>query len=433
MFLLSLCLSATAPGLLLELAAKQLSRYIYVVDRESPILHVQTASINRQSGLGHAIFFSSQDDASLFNISHPHCIGDAPYTLSFISAPKFLLVQSCDSTGQGAFYAVQDLINSALNVFFTAEGAILPVTPVYSPAYAVFAAASDLASSSGGFVAAAPVFPQRGFQPWGSYPIGNDWWDDDEYRRVVELVVNLKGNWIGMHSYPCNYPWPEPGVWVGSGGDAEYILPSGNITPPAIMGKCSSSWASTERGSWGLTPFPASTLNYGIASLFEMDCWGNRAITKEGEGVCPSPLDNVSNAKMFNAVGYLYKSVFAYSASLGVSTALGTEAPLQTGAPTPSPSLPLKTWWSPGREDTFVTPTDCAECPPSGDPMAYTRIPTETSAFLFSETTAVLLPGISQHSPYPVAHYHHYPHTIFRRPWPGACSFGLLLQWRSNL
>jgi len=310
---------------------------------------------------------------------------------------------ACDELGAGSLHAVTDLL-SALGLFFTAEGPpFLPASARARAVEAARAAALPGGGRGGGAAralearvleaaaslrsAAVPAFAHRGFQPWGSYPIGNDWWDPDEYRRVIELIVSLKGNWVGMHSYPCGYAFPEPGVWIdAAGGEGASILPSGNLTPAAgAAPQCAASWAASLRPSWGARALNTSSLKFGAAGLFERDCFTNRALT--AAGVCGVPASAAANAAAHNAVGALYKSAFAFAARLGVATALGAEMPLAA----PAAPLQLRTYWSAGREDTFVTPTACAECPPPGDKDAYAPLGV-AGAFLLAAPGEGLVP-----------------------------------------
>ena len=361
-------------GGLVPLAARQLRRYLYEMDRRAGLPSITVSGpLPPEEPLGAT--------ATLHLAIADGCPPGASYLVSRPSASTAALL-ACDAGGRGALDAATDLLTS-LGAYFTAEGP--PFLPPSAHAHAMEAlgappgggdAACARALAQRVLVAAAslrtaaPAFAYRGFQPWGSYPIGNDWWDRDEYRRVVETIVTLKGNWLGMHSYPCGYAFPEPGVWLdaAAGGNGAGILPSGNLTPAAgAPPQCAASWAATLRPSWGLRALNTSSLKFGAAALFERDCFTNRELT--AAGVCGVPADGAANAAAHNAVGGLYKSVFAFAARLGVATALGAETPLPASAP-----LQLRTYWSAGREDTFVTPTACAECPPPGDRDAYTLV-----------------------------------------------------------
>jgi hypothetical protein len=273
--------------------------------------------------------------------------------------------------GRGLLDGATTLLTE-LGVRFTAEGALLPPAAAArarsrgapSPAAAseMVAALAAAASRCAG-APPPPAFEFRGFQPWGSYPIGNDWWDVDEYRRVVELIVTLRGNWVGMHSYPQGYAWPEPGVAVLA--DTSALLPSGNVTAAPY----NASWAATMRPSWGLDGAPSGAYCCGAAAIFEADCFANSDVAGPGGGengapICPAPATPAAAAETFNRVGAVYQRTFAYARALGVSTALGTEIPLTLPPPPEGALVPLFVWWSPERNDTFVTPTQCAECPP---------------------------------------------------------------------
>jgi hypothetical protein len=284
---------------------------------------------------------------------------------------------AADAAGRGALDGVITLL-ALIGVRMSAEGVLLPPSAATRaqeatrdlPATIVDDAAATMrlqlsaaaaALEANGAAAATPAFEYRGFQPWGSYPMGNDWWNVDEYRRVIELIVNLRGNWVGMHSYPSNYDWPEPGVAVI--GSTDSLLPDGNLSVSPYR----SSWAATTRPSYGLDGSPTSAYCCGAAALFDSDCFANSDVAGLGQ-LCPTPSTPAAEVETWNRVGALYGRVFSFAKALGVSTALGTEMPLTLPKPE---MMPLLVWWSADREDTFVTSTDCAECPLPGTEGSY--------------------------------------------------------------
>ena len=368
---------AAPPPPLLLLAAQQLRRYTHALDRRLAIASMAvanssaaTAALCTSSAARVAVVLSV--DATVrgaFSIV-------APPTTTSNADGDAARVDIRGSDARGALDGVTTLLRT-MGVGFGADGPpTLPPTAEArarvaasgsgaallnrgggAPAAALAAALSDAAASL--HLAAAPAFDFRGFQPWGSYPMGNDWWSVDEYRRVVELIVQLRGNWVGMHDYGVNYGiGAEPGVWVGASSAA--VSPSGNVTP---SGGYNASWASTQRGLWGFGTAPTGSYPYGAAALFEHDCFGNRDVLSGDAELCPYPQSRAASSEMFNRVGAVYGSAFAFAAELGVRTALGTETPLSI-PPDGDALVPLYTWWSPVRDDTFVSATLCAECPP---------------------------------------------------------------------
>ena len=65
---------------------------------------------------------------------------------------------------------------------------------------------------------------------------------------------------------------------------------------------------------------------------------------------------------LFDAVGALWQSTFAYAHELGVQTCIGTETPI-TPPPLPAGSLlPLNVYFSAVRDDHYATTMDCDDC-----------------------------------------------------------------------
>jgi hypothetical protein len=182
-----LLLSAPRGGGLLPLAAQQLRRYLHELDRRVAPFPIISSPV-----------FSTSTSANGSAVVHLAVAASCPPGVSYVvarPAASFVALLACDDLGRGALYAANDLL-TALGVLFTAEGP--PFLPASARAHAVAAqtspgsdgaayahalAARVLAAAASLRAAAAPAFQYRGFQPWGSYPIGNDWWDRDEYRR----------------------------------------------------------------------------------------------------------------------------------------------------------------------------------------------------------------------------------------------------------
>lgn len=367
------------PPPLLLLAAQQVRRYVHALDRRLPLPSVIVAAnagavarTLRGSSARVALVLAAEAEGGGGSDAAPTVATGGAFTVAAGGARGGAAMRvdifGGDARGQGALFGAISVLR-ALGVGFGADGP--PTLPPTAAARAAAATAgvalgadsAAAAAAAAALVAAAapraqaPAFEYRGFQPWGSYPIGNDWWDVDEYRRVVELIVGLRGNWIGMHNYGVNYGnGTEPGVWIGA--DAAAVAPSGNVTAAYR-----SAWSSTERGLWGFGTTPTGNFSYGAAPLFEHDCYGNGDVLSGDAALCPYPVTPAAEAEMFNRVGAVYASAFALAAELGVSTALGTEMPLSVPPPGKDALVPLLMWWSPVRDDTFVTTTQCAECP----------------------------------------------------------------------
>lgn len=165
-----------------------------------------------------------------------------------------------------------------------------------------------------------PDFEIRGIQPFHDFNEGPDFWNADDYKACVGQLVRMRMNFIGFHCYPLFKPWthvpPEPGVWVGLGGD---FTRDGRVTKsyPA-------SWANTARKGWGYVPMKTSDFSFGAADLFENDDFGSDIMN----GLMPEPKEEEDCNELFNRVGGLWRDTFTLARSRGVKTAIGTEVPL---------------------------------------------------------------------------------------------------------
>lgn len=349
---------------LVRKAAQQLQRYLYVYDRRLPLAAIVSSEERDSVFAQHAPFALYLTTGDLQS-KHPSLGLQGGFHFDVELAPERFILVGSDDAGAHVMHGVWTIL-SRLGVRATAEGVLLPPAATMRAQIAASettACATCIASDvvqaliQGGSIVAAPVFEYRGLQPWGSYPIGNDWWDVDEYRRVVELISGLRGNWIGMHDYANNYQYPEPGVAVI--GDATGLQPDGNLSAGGVA--YTGTWAASERPSWGLDGASTASYAFGATALFDWDCFANRAVAGGVEGLCPTPSSPEGVAETFNRVGALYASVFSFATELGISTALGTELPLAI-PPSNDTLIPLLVWWSTARNDTFVTTTQCAEC-----------------------------------------------------------------------
>ena len=357
---------------LVALAARQLRRYLHVLDRRLPLASITTSS-SAGSPSAPARLYLATSTGAVGAPFGPHSIcGPAQNKGCFMfdtsGAPEHMTLVGSEAAL--VLHGVTTILGR-LGMRFTAEGPVLPASATQAAVLGVHggpsidelsAAAERFVSSlaAGGPLSAAPSFEYRGFQPWGSYPIGNDWWDVDEYRRVVELIATLRGNWVGMHDYANDYPFPEPGVAVLL--DTSGLAADGNLSAGGVA--YTGTWAASERAAWGLDGAPTGSYAYGAAALYDWDCFANRAVAGGDASLCPTPADPSGVAETFNRVGALYASAFALAARLNVSTALGTEIPLSLPPPGNGSDalVPLYVWWSAARNDTFVTTTQCAEC-----------------------------------------------------------------------
>jgi hypothetical protein len=87
---------------------------------------------------------------------------------------------------QAALYGAYDYLERR-GCTFTSAGPTVPAR-----------AAPDLAPGSS--TDGAPVFTTRGLQPFHDFSEGPDWWGEDETKRVIENIVSMKGNLIGIHT-----------------------------------------------------------------------------------------------------------------------------------------------------------------------------------------------------------------------------------------
>jgi len=125
----------------------------------------------------------------------------------------------------------------------------------------------------------------------------------------------MRGNVIGMHTYPVDFGDAEPAVWVGL---PEQVNADGTVASATYP----ASWANTLRGGWGYVPQNTSDYAFGAAQLYEFDCFGH-PIQSGHANLCPWPATAADQATLFNAVGMLWQKAFAFAHDINVQTILG--------------------------------------------------------------------------------------------------------------
>ena len=267
------------------------------------------------------------------------------------AAPGLVSVVGVDAAGawNGAIAALERLFA----VSFGLDGAQFPTR---RRALAARARAAGLEHQ------ASPVFALRGLQPFHDFDEGPDIWSEDEHKRVYENIATMKGNFIGFHTYPIDRSGDggtgtnEPAVWLGVASDVGADGSLASAYPTA--------WATTRRAQWGMQDIVTSDYGFGADQLFSADCFGHPAQSGDPD-MCPFPVDAAHAATLFNRVGALWKSAFAFAHAVGVKTCLGTESPMSP-PPADGGLAPLNMYYSATRGDHFATTTACDQCDGAG-------------------------------------------------------------------
>lgn len=169
-----------------------------------------------------------------------------------------------------------------------------------------------------------PLFELRGLNPWGSHAEGLDLWNEDDWKSLIAQMVKMRMNFVGIHGYPEPPPhldWhvysAEPVVWVGLEQD---VNEDGSVR----SGYTASFFSTMRSGWWGFEAKPTSNYSFGASRLFERDDWGSDIM----RGLEAEPTDPAQQLEVFNRAGRMFGGAFGFARSLGVKTALGTETPL---------------------------------------------------------------------------------------------------------
>ncbi|MEI6673729.1 MAG: hypothetical protein WCO57_00985 [Verrucomicrobiota bacterium] len=278
------CPAAGAPQL--QLAAKELARYIYLRTGRLPRI---VATVPER---GEVIRLAA--DASLgagaFRIqTAPHADGRM-WTIT-------------GNEEQGVLYGAYRFAEK-LGVRFYLHGDVIPDTRLES--------LPDVNDQG------APLFALRGLNPWGSHPFGFDAWGSDDYKAVFTQLAKMRMNFLGIHCYPEGQPYAEPTVWLGQRGEFD------------AQGRVSASYPShyyntLAKGFWGpVVPKTTSEYSFGGALLFEGYAWAPEVMRDH----CPEPTTPDACNQVFNRMADQFHDAFGFARQLGVKTCIGTEAPM---------------------------------------------------------------------------------------------------------
>lgn len=161
-----------------------------------------------------------------------------------------------------------------------------------------------------------PLFETRGIQPFHDFPEGPDWWTLQDYKACFAQMVKMKMNFFGLHTYPEGGVGPEPLVWIGTedqlneDGTVKSAYPSRHFT--------------TTNSTWSYTAKLTGNYSNQLGTLFTNDSYGTDYMI----GINGWPAGEQAETDQFNKSGKFFGQAFAFAKSLGLKTCVGTETPL---------------------------------------------------------------------------------------------------------
>lgn len=288
-------------GATINLATKELQRYIYVRTGELPEIRVIKGAIP-----ANAIWVGTFDALPVKDKRiNTGLKGDAYQLLS--TADQRLLIAG--ATEIAALYGVYKFLEST-GIGFALDDDLIPDEQTKVIQLAGFNKVYQ------------PAFALRGIQPFHDFPEGPDWWNEDDYKAVLAQLPKMGMNFIGFHTYPSvgifrGWYKPEPIVWIGTKEQFDKNTGHVNNAYPILH-------ANTNDSTWDYYPKKTSDFNFGAAQLFETDNYGADYM-KNVSNWPHTPEENIS---IFNKMGDLLNGAFSYAKELGIKTCIGTETAL---------------------------------------------------------------------------------------------------------
>jgi hypothetical protein len=313
---------------LLNLAAKEIRRYTYLVNGVVPGIEDQSVFKSKSKNI---ILISPVNSALLLSlklekpfIDSVNALGKDGFSLKTIRRGRSNILLITGNSDLGTLYGAYQY-SEKIGVRFYAHGDVIPdgkkkfSLPVIN----------EMSS---------PLFETRGLQPFHDFPEGPDWWNADDYKSIFSQMVKMKMNFFGLHTYPEGSVGPEPTVWIGLKND---INPDGSVkfSYPARY------FTTTGDTPWGYNLRKTGDYFYGCGQLYETDFYGSDIMKgftpvspiADGHPYSPEyewkiePLLQIQDNQwndLTNKVGSFFKDVFTYGHDIGVKICVGTETPL---------------------------------------------------------------------------------------------------------
>lgn len=180
------------------------------------------------------------------------------------------------------------------------------------------------------YIKESPIFSERGILPFHDFPEGPDWWNKDDYYVILTQLSKMRGNFFALHTYPENQEAPkamtaEPLVWIGKKEDCN--------EDGTVKASYPIQHFKTNGNSWGYHPMKTRDYPCSTGNVFEKDCYGPDYMDGYEEEIYSEELHENDVAadkynKMFEQYGNVLSETFSYAREIGVKTCIGTEAPL---------------------------------------------------------------------------------------------------------
>jgi len=290
-------------GATVNLAAKELQRYIYLRTGELPVIRsIKASEVQPANSVWVGVAGTLPIKDRRINVGLK---GDA-YQLLSLAEQRLMII---GGTAIAALYGTYKFLEST-GIGFALDDDIIPDVKLKEVQLAGFNKVYQ------------PSFELRGIQPFHDFPEGPDWWNEDDYKAILGQLPKMGMNFIGFHTYPSvgifrGWYKPEPIVWIGTKEQFDPNNGQVNHAYPVLH-------ANTNDSTWDYYPKKTSDFNFGAAQLFETDNYGADYM----KGVSDWPHTPEENISIFNKMGDLLHNAFILAKELGIKTCIGTETAL---------------------------------------------------------------------------------------------------------
>jgi hypothetical protein len=275
-------LQGVEPGAIEDYAARELSRYVYALSGNLPII---TSGKITTSGY----IIGRRGTHPLIDDLLKQAIGPQGYVLKKmkLNGQEIILIAANDETG--VLYGVYGLLEDHYGIQFNFDGDVLPP------------AADDIALFPAIDETKTPMVAIRGFLPWTNFPQSATSYSWDDWKYILDQMARMRMNFLQIHNYN------------GEEGHNEMFH---NFE---VDGNMSRVWMATARSGHAWGSYPGWDVNkylFGADALFDDYDFG---------ADCALHNEKLNNKQVFRKGVNEFQRVIAYAHKRGIKIGLGLD------------------------------------------------------------------------------------------------------------
>ena len=272
-------LQAEQPTPMEDYAAKELSRYVYALSGNLPIIKSGNISTS-------GYILGRRGTHPLIDELLTQTIGAQGYALKKIKLNDQDVILIAANDEAGVLYGVYGLLEEHYGIQFNFDGDVLPSGTTLFP---------DINETK------TPLVSIRGFLPWTNFPQSATSYSWDDWKYILDQMARMRMNFLQIHNYN------------GEEGHNEMFH---NFD---VAGKMSRVWMATARSGHAWGSYPGWDVNkylFGSSALFDDYDFG---------ADCALHNEKLDNKQVFRKGVNEFQRVIAYAHKRGIKIGLGLD------------------------------------------------------------------------------------------------------------